>query len=225
MSCASFSRAACSWRFLKRRNNPPTRAVNTPAPAPTKAAESANNSAAQAAFIQADADSYPDPLPSPLTPEALAQAREAGHLDALLSRLSDGIGEAVVDWLNGIDGLADQADFSRLTCAVAEVGSHLVSVPLTGMLPTLSGPKDGIALNLGRALGAMDGQTCAMKTLIETFRFLGGKFVEHAAFAVDLPGEPPPEGRMERWAWLCRSSYAAKDEAEGLWQRLIDPIQ
>ena len=30
---------------------------------------------------------------------------------------------------------------------------------------------------------------------------------------------------MERWAWLCRSGYAAKDEAEDLWQRLIDPIQ
>ena len=67
------------------------------------------------------------------------------------------------------------------------------------MLPTLSGPKDGLAIHLGHALGAMEGESCAMKTLIGTFRFLGGKFVEHAAFAVDLPGEPPPEGRIERW--------------------------
>ena len=176
-------------------------------------------------FIQHGAESYPDPLPSPLTPDALVRARETGHLDALLARLSDGIAEAVVDWLNGIEGLATAADFSRLTCAVAEVGSHLVSVPLTGMLPTLSGPKDGLAIHLGHALGAMEGESCAMKTLIGTFRFLGGKFVEHAAFAVDLPGEPPPEGRIERWEWLCRSAYAAKDEAEGLWQRLIDPVQ
>ena len=176
-------------------------------------------------FIKPTGDFLPDPLPRPVTQAALDEAKESGHLDQLFGRLSDGIGEAVIDWLNGIEGLSTEADFSRLICAVAEVGSHLVSVPTTGMLPTLSGPRDGIATNLGRALGATDGEHCAMKTLIETYLFLGGRFVEHAAFAVDVAGDAPPEGRMERWAWLCRSAYVAKDEADALWRRLIDPVQ
>ena len=176
-------------------------------------------------FIKQNAAEFPDPLASPVGPDALTEARESGHLDLLLGRLTDGIGDAVLDWLNGIDELGERHNFSRLTCAVAEVGSHLVSVPLTGMLPTLTGPKDGIATNLGRALGATSGEHCAMASLVETYQFLGGRFVEHAAYAVDVAGDPPPTGRQERWAWLCRSAYAAKDEAEVLWQQLIDPIQ
>jgi len=176
-------------------------------------------------FIKADSHEFPDPLPTPLTPELLLEARASGHLNRLLGRLADGLDHAVHDWLNGIDGLNEFSDYSRLTCAVAEVGSHLVSVPLTGMLPTLSGPRDGIVTHLGQALGATQGEHCAMRTLISTYRFLGGKFVEHAAYAVDLAGEPPPADGMERWGWLCRSAYVAKDEADGLWRRLIDPVQ
>ena len=176
-------------------------------------------------FIRSDPSELPDALPTPLTPEGLAAARTSGHLDQLLSRLKDGLQEAVEDWVNSLGGIPADSDLSTLLCAVAEVGSHVVSAPVTGMLRTLSSEQDGIATNIGRALGATRGGHCAMEALIETYRFLGGRFVEHAAYAVDIPGDPPPEGRSERWLWLCKSAFCAKDEADKLWRRLIDPVQ
>ena len=57
------------------------------------------------------------------------------------------------------------------------------------------------------------------------FEYLGGEFVEVSPYALTVPSEPPPEGRIERWEWFCRAAHCAQEEAEGLWRRIIDPVQ
>ena len=64
-----------------------------------------------------------------------------------------------------------------------------------------------------------------MAALVETYRFLGGTFIEHSPFAVGVPGSPPPEDRISRWKWLCQTAHIAMDETETLWERLVVSVQ
>lgn len=176
-------------------------------------------------FVQSGVDNLPDPLPTPLSEEAFQFAIESGHIQRLLSRIQPGIRDSVEDWLFGIQCLDEQDDMNGLLRSVAELGSFLVSLPMAGMLPSPSAGAASIANHLGRAIGAVDEQNCAMQSLIGTFEFLGGNFVDHSPFAVEISGAPPPEGRMNRWQWLCQSAVLAREESERLWERLVDPVQ
>ena len=176
-------------------------------------------------FIQSGVEDLPDPLPTPLDAEAFSLAMDSGHIQRLLGRIQPGVRDSVEDWLHGLQQLDDRESFDGLLRSVAEVGSFLVSLPMAGMLPSPGAGAASIANHLGRAIGAVDDQDCAMRSLIETFEFLGGNFIPHSPFAVEVPGEPPPEGRMKRWEWLCQSASLAREESERLWERLVDPIQ
>jgi len=176
-------------------------------------------------FIRSGTDDLPDPLPTPLTIAALGDARESGHIDRLLGRLQPGLDVAVEDWLHGVAVLDDTEAMGHLVSSIAEVGSHLLCLPMAGMLPRLSPEREAVARGLGPAIGAVAPVGCAMESLMTTYKFLGGQFVDHSPYALNVPGDPPPEGRMERWIWLCRSAYTAKEEAESLWRRLVDPVQ
>jgi len=125
----------------------------------------------------------------------------------------------------GVEQLDEHDDMVGLICSVAEVGSHLVSLPMAGMLPTLTPERESIASYLGQAIGASGEDVCAMKTLISTFQFLGGEFVDQSPYAVKVLGDAPPKSRLERWSWLCRSAFSAKEEADALWRKLVDPVQ
>jgi hypothetical protein len=116
-------------------------------------------------------------------------------------------------------------EFTPLLCSLAEVGSHLITLPRSGMLPPLDAATDAVAVGLGSGLGATRGETNANQALVDMFQFLGGRFVPEAAFPMDVPGEPPPQGRLERWAWLCRSVETAATTAETLWRQVVDPPQ
>jgi hypothetical protein len=176
-------------------------------------------------LIRSGITDIPDPLPTPLIDSELQSARQDGRLDRVLARLQPGIQVAVLDWLNGVEDLKEDFGMTSLVCSIAEVGSHLVTLPMAGMLPTLSPESEAIAGHLGPAIGTAVGADCAMATLIQTFKFLGGNFVDHSPFAVNIAGDPPPAGRQERWAWLCQSAYLAKEEADELWRKLVDPLQ
>ena len=176
-------------------------------------------------LVRSGVADIPDPLPTPLTPSGLRAARESGQLAGVLERLQPGLQEAVLDWLNGVEELDDDNGMAQLVCSIAEVGSHLVSLPMAGMLPKLSPASEMVANHLGPAIGAAVGPGCAMAALIQTFEFLGGGFVEQAPFAVTIAGNPPPAGRAARWTWLCQSAYQAKEGADELWRKLVDPLQ
>ena len=175
-------------------------------------------------FIKMESDGYPDPLPTPLTMDGLLSARESGHIAKLLDRVNDDLRASVSDWFDGLAALEDGCP-PNLLCGIAEVGSHLLSLPLSSVMPTLGAERAGLAAHLGRALGAASGEHCAMASLVEMYTFLGGRFVDHSAFAVDLPSDPPPSDRIDRWQWLCQSAFCAKEQSESLWQQLIDPVQ
>ena len=176
-------------------------------------------------FVQSGVDDLPDPLPTPLSEAEYVKADEAGHVARLLNRAHPGVRESVEDWLNGIAALDGGTEMRGLVLDIAEVGSFLLSLPMAGMLPTLTPAAASVVGQLGEAIGKDDAASCAMSTLRDTFLFLGGTFVEHSPFAVEVAGSPPPDTRIERWQWLCQSAALARDEAEQLWARLVDPIQ
>jgi hypothetical protein len=176
-------------------------------------------------FVRSGIEDLPDPLPTPLSAEGLREAVNNGHVGRLLRRLQPGIDDEVQDWLEGVERVDALDGFAELVRDIAEVGSHLVALPMAGMLPTLPNHQVVVAEYLGRAIGSVQGQQCAMAALIETYEFLGGVFIEHSPFAVAVPGSPPPSGRMERWQWLCQTAHLAIDETEALWDRLVVSVQ
>jgi hypothetical protein len=115
----------------------------------------------------------------------------------------------------------------------------VLALPQTAVLPTLDAPSESVAMALPAAIGAQlapilpdtptptAGAPCsdAARGLVDTFRFLGGTFVDHARFPVVVPGDPAPNGRLERWRWFCASTRSAADTADALWRRVIDPVQ
>ncbi len=169
-------------------------------------------------------DEMPDPLPSPCQPADLLVAQEDGRMLALLDRLALGVRDSVEDWINGVVDL-DTDDYEALLCGLAEVGSHLVTLPRSGTLPPLDAAMDAVAVGLGAGLGATRGQSDANRSLVDMFSFLGGRFVDEASFPLDVPGDEPPKDRLARWAWLCRSVQTAETTAENLWRQVVDPPQ
>ena len=176
-------------------------------------------------YIASGVQDLPDPLPTPCSSEDLERAFGDGRFQSLLMRIEPGIREAMADWFEGMQSLEDAAAMHPLVCGIAEVGSHLVSLPMAGMLPVLPSSQYAIAEKLGHAIGLVEGEHCAMRSLINMFEFLGGQFVDHSPYAMTVPGTPPPNGRLERWVWLCRAADGAKSASEDIWRRLVDPVQ
>lgn len=165
----------------------------------------------------------PDPidLPGGMVLERFA----AGDLEPWLARLSLGARDRVEDWLVGMSELAE-ADGGRdheLVGALAQVVSQALLLPQGAMLPPPSGAEDLIATGLVRALGATRGEPDANQALLQVFRFLGGRFVEHAAYPVDLGANPEPQDRLSRWKWFVDSVQQAATLADSLWAGLMDP--
>jgi hypothetical protein len=40
---------------------------------------------------------------------------------------------------------------------------------------------------------------------------------------VVIASSAPPEGRLERWRWLCEAVRASAAEADALWRTVWDP--
>ncbi|MCB9762938.1 MAG: hypothetical protein H6739_24265 [Alphaproteobacteria bacterium] len=167
-------------------------------------------------------------LPDPLQPdlpgeETLARFRD-GRLDGILGRLRPDHRDAAEDWLRGIGALADE-DGGRdldLLAAVAEVLSHLAVLPPHSMLPPPDAAADAVATGLVRALGAAGGTQNATASLVEIFRFLGGRFTDSAAHPIQLPSSLPPPDRLGRWKWFAAGAAEARGQADVLWRRVMD---
>lgn len=168
-----------------------------------------------------------DPFEGPLSPELLQQARESGRLDLMIGHLAPQPRIGASEWLEEIDQLSaeDGGRSAPLVAALAELLSHLVTLPAHCMLPALDPAMEAVAGGLGRALGATQGQSDASRRLNEVYRVLGGRFVSEARYPVLLEGEPPPADRLGRWAWFCQAAREAADRADALWRRVMDPVQ
>lgn len=170
---------------------------------------------------------YPDALPDPLPAEACAPGAvctslDAGALQEMLDRLRINVRDPVENWTRA---LAATGEYDELLAGLVAVLSHLTSLPPQGMLAPLPPSMDAVSVGIGPAIGATSGQDDASAALLEIFRFLGGRFTDHARYAIDIPGGPPPADRLERWAWLCRCARTSAATADTLWRRVVDPLQ
>ena len=166
---------------------------------------------------------FPDPLPSGLKGVELMSLWRAGDLDPLLDRLSVRGRMEVNQWLEAVEALArEQAELLDLVAELAEIYAYLSLMPANGMIPPVPAAADAIATGLGRVLGAAGGDVDANRSLCSVFHFLGGRFVDAAPYAIDLPAPPAPEGRLETWKWFCAGVQEAADHADPLWRRVMD---
>lgn len=166
-------------------------------------------------------------LPTPCSAAALAEARLAGRLDPLLAALHPGARAAVLEWLTALDGLdpagRDAAD--PLLASLAELMMHVITLGPKGMLPVLDPAMEAVAVGLGSAVGATKGPSDAAHSLLELYRYLGGRFVASSRYPVLLEGPPPPSERLDRWVWLSEAAREAAERADALWRRVMDPVQ
>lgn len=144
-------------------------------------------------------------------------------LAATLARLAPPLREEVVAYVRAAEELASQDDDRAWIESVSELGAHLALLPPQGMLPLLAPAADAVAFGLGRALGATQGNHQAQVGLLETYRFLGGRFTDAAQWPVELPADLPPADRLARWAWFASHVSAAAEKVDRLWRDLVDP--
>jgi hypothetical protein len=170
---------------------------------------------------------FPDDLPDPLSvgdcqAAHIVAALDGGGLQRMLDRLRLSVRDPVEDWVRA---LADAGEgYHTLLASLVAVLSHLTSLPPQGMLPPLPPAMDAVSVGIGPAIGAT-GQGDACQSLREVFMFLGGRFTDYAKYAIEIPGDPPPDDRLARWVWLCRSARRTAEGADELWRNVVDPLQ
>ena len=126
-----------------------------------------------------------------------------------------------------VDSLDDEgrAAADPLLCSLAELLVHVATLGPNGMLPALDPAMEAVSVGLVSALGATKGASDATRSLLDLYRYLGGRFVESSRYPVVLEGPPPPDDRLERWAWLSVAAREAAEHADALWRRVMDPVQ
>ena len=168
----------------------------------------------------------PDGLEEPWTHASVLEARESGKLDAVQGRLGVVWHDPVEEWLSDAAALRSRDPaYAELAAQLVGLTSHVCALPPQGMLPPLHANSDAVAVGLANALGATQGPPDANRTLAETFRFLGGRFVGSAAHAIEVEGTEAPSDRLGRWQWFCASTRRAASAADSLWRRVVDPVQ
>ena len=165
-------------------------------------------------------------LPEELDLAAATEAHEHGIIDAALLRVKPEARPMLSAWIGGMLRHAQlDRDAATVICTVLDTLAPVLTMPEAAVLPTLSTAAGGVANALPAAIGAQAGPSDAARGLVDTFRFLGGTFVDYARFPVVISGDPAPRGRLDRWRWFCASTRSAADTADALWRRVVDPVQ
>ncbi len=119
----------------------------------------------------------------------------------------------------------ENPEAAPLLDSLSELLVHLSHLPRASILPPLSPASDAVAVGLGRALGAVVSPSGdqAQINLLQTYRFLGGRFTPAAAHAVELRSDPPPADRLGRWQWFSTHVADAAARVDRVWRDLMDP--
>lgn len=178
------------------------------------------------AWLSGAVDPERDPLPHAYDKAAFEDALRTGALQWILDGLAAPLQDRVDDWLQAARTVAgeDGGRDLELVHALAEIASHLVSLPPNSILPPLGAAEDAVAVAFGTALRAV-GDENANAQLRSVFRFLGGRYVADAAHVYEVDSDPPPPGPLARWGWFCAQALRGKERAEELWPRIVDPPQ
>jgi hypothetical protein len=146
-------------------------------------------------------------------------------LEQALARLTPEVRGPAEAWVQAERGFAAESGDPAFLAALGEIASHLALLPPHGILPPLAPSADAVAFGLSRALSASQGNAAAHTSLLDTYRFLGGRFTSTGSHPIDLPSDPPPADRLGRWAWFCTHVSVAAERVEGIWRNLVDPPQ
>ena len=141
-------------------------------------------------------------------------------VDLAFERLSPAVRAGAIEVRTGLEALAG---YDALLESLRELLLHVGLLPVGAILPPLDPASDAVAFGLGRALAANRGKVEAQLGLLETYRFLGGKFTASAQYTVDLPSDLPPDDRLGRWGWFCSHVSAAAARVDRIWRDLVDP--
>ncbi len=169
-------------------------------------------------------------IETPLLAEGLTGARvfemwHAGELSGALEALPNGVSIAVEDWLVSMERLSaeDGGESEVLVASLGTLLGNVLLLPQGCMLPNLGGTSRGLAIGVVNVLGAKEKDADASKSLLEVFRFLGGRFEDFSPYPYQLPNSPAPEGRKERWMWLISSVEQAAEQMEKIWKEAMNP--
>lgn len=163
-----------------------------------------------------------DPLPI-APPDDLLEATSPKALAWILAGLSHAVHDPAEEALATASSLAAETpEIATLLFHVAEIASHLVQLPDHCILPPLGAAEDSVAVGLKAALRA-EGDGDANRELQQTYKFLGGRYVDDAPHAYQVTDTPPPEGLIERWSWFGSEVRKGRKQADALWPEIIDP--
>ncbi len=165
------------------------------------------------------------PITALLNADMPGEDADVPTLAQAMARLRPEARMAAEAWVQAEQRFAEERGDNAFLDALAELGSHLALLPGHGILPPLAPAADAVAFGLSRALAANQGNAAAHTSLLGTYTFLGGRFVEHATHVIDLPSDPPPADRLGRWAWFCTHVNVAAERVERIWRDLVDPPQ
>jgi hypothetical protein len=121
--------------------------------------------------------------------------------------------------------LEDGGRYRVLVDALSEILTHITMLPINGILLPLDSSMDSVAFGLAQALVATQGDSEAQRGLLDTYRFLGGKFTSSASHPIELPADLPPTEQLARWRWFCVHVNEAARRMKTLWRDLMDPPQ
>lgn len=160
----------------------------------------------------------------PITGVITGELGEEDELDAAvtLGRLAPSVRPILASLRAHSEVLRQRGDGS-LSLAIDELLGHFGMLPVHGILPPLDPATDAVAVGLGRALAATEGNPQAQVGLLETYRFLGGKFTSQAEWTIDLPSDVPPADRLGRWRWFCTHVSEAAVRVDRIWRDIVDP--
>lgn len=165
-----------------------------------------------------------DPLPPDYAPDHDAMLLDPDGLAWVLDGLSTAVRDHAEALVLNMQALARE-DGGRdlvLLYHLAEMASQLVQLPPQSILPPLGAAEDSVATGLRSALAA-SGDGDANRSLVQMFRFLGGRYVTDARHAVRVSDSPPPDDRIGRWRWFCSEVRRGRKQADALWPNIIDP--
>jgi hypothetical protein len=149
----------------------------------------------------------------------------SGALKGVFAALPDGVAVAIGDWLSSMEQFNSQegGDCEALLAALATLLGNVLLLPQGCMLPMLDPTNRGLAIGIVNVLGAREKDSDTNKSLLDVFRFLGGRFEHSSPYPFRLPDTPAPEGRTERWMWLVSSVEQAAEEMENIWSEAMSP--
>jgi len=167
---------------------------------------------------------HADPLPADFTPDTAKLLRDPQGTQWILDALSIAVrdkAEASLELANKLaseDGGRDMV----LIFHIVELASHLVQLPPHSILPPLGAAEDSVATGLLDALNA-SGEGDANQQLGQTFRFLGGTYVDEGRHIHEVSNNPPPADQVAKWRWFCGEVRRGRKQADALWPNIFDP--